>query len=137
MSLQNKFSTFIRYVIIQLVTNNNIIIRDYDRDVNSVKPTLKDELDKHNYNFELAIESTAKLLAENEYIISQIKIMYPDKYTEDITNHVTNHEEEEDNCDEEDFYNFIISYAGLYELRNLHPDETSKMCNKLFTLLSQ
>ena len=187
MSLQDKFTTFIKYVIIQLVTNNNIDIRDYDRNINSVKSTLKNELNKHNNNFELAIESTAKLLTENEYIISQIKIMYPDKYTEDLTNddvdkdccddvdkdccdddkdccdddedccndpdkECCNNDEDccnvpdkdccdddEDCCDNErdDFYNFIISYSGLYQVHNLHPDETSKMSNKLFKLLSQ
>jgi len=190
MSLQDKFTTFIKYVIIQLVTNNNIDIRDYDRNINSVKSTLKNELNKHNNNFELAIESTAKLLAENEYIISQIKIMYPDKYTEDVDKDCCDDvdkdccddvdkdccddvdkdccnddkdccdddedccdddedccndpdkeccDDDEDCCDNErdDFYNFIISYSGLYQVHNLHPDETSKMSNKLFKLLSQ
>jgi len=201
MSLQDKFTTFIKYVIIQLVTNNNIDIRDYDRNINSVKSTLKNELNKHNNNFELAIESTAKLLTENEYIISQIKIMYPDKYTEDVTNDDVDkdccdddkdccdddedccdddedccndpdkdcYDDDEDCCDDpdkdccdddkdccndpdkeccdddedccdnerDDFYNFIISYSGLYQVHNLHPDETSKMSNKLFKLLSQ
>jgi hypothetical protein len=199
MSLQDKFTTFIKYVIIQLVTNNNTDIRDYDRDVKSVKSTLKNELKKHNNNFELAIESTAKILAENEYIISQLKIRYPDKYTEDVTNDAdddkddscepkhcqscggkfghkkiigTNKkfyccdecmdddedcgvedeecggedeecggEDEDDDCEydheREEFFHFIISCSGLYQVHNLHPDETSKMCNKLFTLLSQ
>ena len=171
MSLQDKFTTFIKYVIIQLVTNNNTDIRDYDRDVKSVKSTLKNELKKHNNNFELAIESTAKILAENEYIISQLKIRYPDKYTEDVTNDDVDKDccdddkdccdddedccdddedccndpdkeccdDDEDCCDNErdDFYNFIISYSGLYQVHNLHPDETSKMSNKLFKLLSQ
>ena len=179
MSLQDKFTTFIKYVIIQLVTNNNTDIRDYDRGIKSEKSTFKKELDKHNNNFELAIESTAKILAENEYIISQLKIRYPDKYTEDVTNdangehkHCQSCGDEDDDCENEEcgdedceneecgdedceneecgdededceneereeFFHFIISCSGLYQVHNLHPDETSKMCNKLFTLLSQ
>lgn len=171
MSLQDKFTTFIKYVIIQLVTNNNTDIRDYDRGVKSEKSTLKKELDKHNNNFELAIESTAKLLAEDKYIISQLKIRYPDKYTEDVTNDANGEpkhcqscgdkdeecgdeneecgsededcsdEDKDDDCEYDDerdeFFHFIISCSGLYQVHNLHPDETSKMCNKLFTLLSQ
>lgn len=166
MSLQNKFTTFIKYVIIELVTNNNTDIRDYDRGIKSEKSTFTKELKKHNNNFELAIKSTAKLLAENEDIISQLEIMYPNKYTENVINNDKDccaedeecrADDEDSSCEDEDcsynnkdddcgaedkdereeVFNFIISCSGLYQVHNLHPDETSKMCNKLFTLLSQ
>ena len=125
MSLQDKFVTFIKYTIIELVTNSSISMRDYCSDNKRPQSALNDALKHNNNNFELAISSVAKNLSENQEIIDYLKLLFPSKYQdiqqEDILQDVEE-ETEEGECEEEDcerddnlceFFNIVINYAGL------------------------
>ena len=162
MSLQDKFITFIKYTIIEIVTNSSISMRDYCSDVERPQSALYDALKNNNNNFELAISSVAKNLSENQEIINYLKLLFPSKYqdiqledVEDVESvesveEDTEEEDEDDiqqeesECDDEEmyenkseFFNIVIKFAGLHQVYNAHDDDCYKFQNKLFGIMKK
>jgi hypothetical protein len=161
MSLQDKFVTFIKYTIIELVTNSSISMRDYCSDDERPQSALYDALKNNNNNFELAISSVAKNLSENQEIIDYLKLLFPSKY-QDIKVEEVGDDEceeaecedcEEGECDDEcedceegdddmyenksDFFHIVIKSAGLHQVYNANADNCDQFQDKLFEIMKK
>ncbi len=160
MSLQDKFVTFIKYTIIELVTNSSISMRDYCSDDERPQSALYDALKHNNNNFELAISSVAKNLSENQEIINYLKLLFPSKYQDIKVEEVGECEEAEDKdeseegdceegecedgeCDDDmyenksDFFHIVIKSAGLHQMFNAHADNCDNFQDKLFEIMKK
>jgi len=154
MSLQDKFVTFIKYTIIELVTNSSISMRDYCSDNKRPQSALNDALKHNNNNFELAISSVAKNLSENQEIINYLKLLFPSKYQDIKVEEVGDDECEEAECEEceegddeegdddmyenkSDFFHIVIKSAGLHQVYNAHADNCDQFQDKLFEIMKK
>jgi len=152
MSLQDKFVTFIKYTIIELVTNSSISMRDYCSDDERPQSALYDALKNNNNNFELAISSVAKNLSENQEIINYLKLLFPSKYQDIKVEEVGDDECEEceegddeecEECDDDmyenksDFFHIVIKSAGLHQVYNAHADNCDQFQDKLFEIMKK
>jgi hypothetical protein len=162
MSLQDKFVTFIKYTIIELVTNSSISMRDYCSDDERPQSALYDALKHNNNNFELAISSVAKNLSENQKIINYLKLLFPSKYQDIKVEEVGECEEaedkdkdeceegeceegesEEDECDDDmyesksDLFHIVIESAGLHQMFNAHADNCDNFQYMLFEIMKK
>ncbi len=149
MSLQDKFVTFIKYTITELVTNSSISMRDYCSDNKRPQSALNDALKHNNNNFGLAISSVAKNLSESQEIIDYLKLLFPSKYQDiqqedilqDVEEETEEGEDEEEDCERDDnlceFFNIVINYAGLHQVYNLHDDDCYKFQNELFEIMKK
>ena len=129
---ESMCETMIKWILLELATNNTVDHRDYCReDMQKVSP-LVESIQTHGGSFDLGIKSLANTISLNldlKNILQVLEELHAD----------TNESDEEvlDNINDlkTELFNLFIELSGLYEINSLHEDSVSTITEHLFDLI--